>query len=102
MLSRVLETVNWLLILPYGYIIFFVGTFVGGSAKTPGAAAFCFWFYLAIFPVAAVACNLMTREIRAGGRGGRALAVSLVPAGVLAATWLLFPVFVRTLVRVFG
>lgn len=102
MLNRALETVNWLLILPYGYIAFFLGTFVGGSAKTPGAAAFCFWFYLAIFPVTVVVCNLLVREIRARGRGGRALAVSLVPAGVLASAWLLFPAFVRTMVRVFG
>lgn len=101
-MGRVVETVNWLLLVPYCYVAYFLGMSVGASAKTPLAAAAFFWLYLAIFPAAAVVCGLAARTVRLGGRGGAALAVSLMPAGVLAALWLLFPAFVSLLSRVFG
>jgi uncharacterized membrane protein YhaH (DUF805 family) len=99
-MSRVSEGLSWLLIFPYAYIAFFLGSMVGESARTPQTAAVLFWAYLAVYPVAVVVFNLITRRLRAAGKRPEALLVSLVPYGVLAALWASFAAFVGVLCRV--
>lgn len=101
-MSRVCVALSWLLIVPYAYIAFFLGWWVGDSAKTPPAAAVLFLSYLAVYPVAVLVCSLFARELRASGREGQALTVSLVPYGVLAVVWAAFAAFVDALCRMFG
>ncbi|MDT8900815.1 hypothetical protein [Anaeroselena agilis] len=98
-MSRVPECLSWLLVFPYAYIVYFLGNMVGGSPRTPQAAAVLFWAYLAVYPVAVVVFNFATRRLRARGRRNLALTASLVPYGVLAAAWVLFAAFVGALRR---
>jgi uncharacterized membrane protein YhaH (DUF805 family) len=98
-MSRVSEGLSWLLIFPYAYIVYFLGRMIGDSARTPQVAAVIFWTYLAVYPVAVVVFNLATRRLRARGKRKLALAVSLVPYGVLAAAWASFAAFVGVLCR---
>lgn len=98
-MSRVSEGLSWLLIFPYAYLAYFLGQMIGDSARTPQVAAALFWAYLAVYPVAVVVFNLVTRRLRARGRRKLALAVSLVPYGVLAAAWVSFATFVGGLCR---
>lgn len=98
-MSRVSEGLSWLLIFPYAYIAYFLGKMIGDSTRTPQVAAGLFWAYLVVYPVAVVVFNLVTRRLRARGRGKLALAISLVPYGVLAAAWASFAAFVGVLCR---
>ncbi len=99
-MSRVPEGLSWLLIFPYAYLAFFLGKLIGDSALTPQIAAGLFWAYLAVYPVAVVVFSLVTRRLRARGRGRLALAVSLVPYCVLAAVGASFASFVGVLSRI--
>lgn len=98
-MSRVSEGLSWLLIFPYAYIAYFLGKMIGDNARTPQIAAVLFWAYLATYPAAVVVFNFVTRRLRARGRRRLALAVSLVPYGVLAAAWAAFAAFVGVLCR---
>lgn len=101
-MSRWLAVFSWLAIFPYAYIAFFVGGFVGENARTPQAAAILFWGYLAVYPAAVVVFNTLSWLKRRAGKRGKALAMSLVPYGVLTAVWLFFASFVSVLCTVFG
>jgi hypothetical protein len=101
-MSRWLAIVSWLAVFPYGYVAYFLGDLVGDSARTPQPAAVLFWAYLAVYPAAVVVGNTLSWLMRRGGKRGRALAMSLLPYGVLAAVWFLFTAFVDMLCRVFG
>ncbi len=101
-MSRVCVVISWLLLIPYVYIAFFLGWWVGDSARTPPAAAVLFLSYLAVYPVAVLVCSLFVRELRAAGREGQALTASLVPFGVLAVAWAAFAAFAEALFRMFG
>jgi hypothetical protein len=100
-MSRWLAALSWLAVFPYAYVVFFLGCFVDDTARTPQTAAVLFWAYLAVYPVAVVVFNLLAWRLRSVGQKGWALVVSLLPYGVLAAAWFAFPVFVKTLCRVF-
>lgn len=101
-MSRWLTALSWLTIFPYAYIAFFLGNLVGDNAKTPQVAAVLFWSYLAVYPVAVLVCTLSAWRLRVTGRMGRALAMSVLPYGVLAAAWVFFASFVNVLCTVFG
>jgi len=96
-MSRVLEAVNWLLVFPYGYGAFLLGAMVGDNSRTPPVAAVVFWVYLAFYPVTVVACSLAARDLRRTGRAAAAIVASMLPFGVLAAAFVLFPAFVDLL-----
>lgn len=98
-MSRVSEGLSWLLIFPYAYLAYFLGKMIGDSARTPQVAAALFWAYLAVYPVAVVVFNFMTRRLRARGRRKLALAASLAPYAVLATAWVAFAAFVGVLCR---
>ena len=101
-MSRMFAVANWLAILPYAYIVYFLGRFVGDSPHTPMAAAVIFWGYLAIYPLMAIVCNAAARGLRRGGREAWASVAGLAPWGVLTAVCFLFPAFVGFLARLCG
>jgi hypothetical protein len=101
-MRRWLAIVSWLTVFPYGYIAYFLGDLVGNSARTPQTAAVVFWAYLAVYPAAVVVGNTLSWLLNRAGKRGGALAMSLLPYGVLVAVWLLFASFVDVLCTVFG
>ncbi|HWQ60873.1 MAG TPA: hypothetical protein VN521_01090 [Negativicutes bacterium] len=97
-----MAAISWLAIFPYAYIAFFLGGLVGDNAKTPQAAAVLFWAYLALYPAAVVVGNTLSWVLRRAGKRGRALAMSLLPYGVLAVVWVFFASFVKVLCTAFA
>jgi hypothetical protein len=100
-MSRWLEFLNWIAIVPYTYLVFFLGFFVGSSSKTSQISSALFWGYLAVFPVTVVVCNLLGRESRKVGWRGKAALWMLVPWGILAVLVWVFPAFVNLLLVCF-
>lgn len=100
-MSRWIELFNWIAVIPYAYLVYFLGLFVGASGKTSHVSAALFWGYLAVFPATVVVCNLAGRESRKVGWRGKAALWMLVPWGILAVLVWSFPAFVNLLAACF-